>query len=62
MGEQCVGLLSPAAPWAVSTKEEVLILPFLLEKSSARKAVNIPKHWQAESESLGGKRVGGGCC
>lgn len=54
MSEQCVGLLSPAAPWPVSLRE-VLILLSLLEMSSARKAVNIPKHRQAESESLSGK-------
>lgn len=62
MGEHCVGLSSPAASWSMSIREEVLILPALLGKSSARKVTNILKHLQAESESLSGKRVGGEHC
>lgn len=54
MSEQCVGLLSPADSWSVSLRE-VLILPSLLKKPSARKIMSISKHWQAGAESFSEK-------
>lgn len=48
MGEQCVGLSSPAASWSVSIREEALILPAPLEKSSV---------WSREQRETPASRV-----